>query len=172
VAINPGPFEIPEQGATIMTHCISGTKDIVRLDLETGIATRFPISPFVFRGTNWIGLGQHVVLFWGGYDAKAGFLANCWAIDFSKAKILPKVGMNRGRYFHAIINTGPKIFVFGGSDSQVLKNCEKYELVGDNWTPIADLPVPMTAASATAYRGRVYIVSSNQSVLVEFDPET
>lgn len=147
VALLPGPFERPKYVTTVLTHCVAGTHDIVRLDVSTGIWTRNSISPVVCRGTNWTALNQNEVFFCGGYDYNQ-FLDAAWIIDFSQGTVMARTGMCKARYFHGIILFDSLIYVFGGSDTKVLKQSEFYSLNKDCWAVLSDMPISMSTCSA------------------------
>ena len=61
----------------------------------------------------------------------------------------------------AAARVGRHIYVIGGFEKQsgaTTAATERYDIVDNRWTRVADLPVALNHAAAATYRGRVYVV--------------
>jgi kelch-like protein 20 len=68
--------------------------------------------------------------------------------------------MFHGRFKHSVAVLGDVLYVMGGYDEHVttLKTAERYDPKTDRWSPIADMNVARSTASATALNGNMTIM--------------
>jgi non-specific serine/threonine protein kinase len=66
----------------------------------------------------------------------------------------------------AAVRVGRFVYVMGGFLRAGFSTAatERYDIVRDRWTRVANMPVPLNHAAAVAYRGRVYVLGGYSSL--------
>ena len=98
----------------------------------------------------------------GGFSSSAAYIFN------TSTKLIQEVeNMLSSRYHHAAVSLGDFVYVIGGRDTHPIKNCERFDLVHNNWQRIGELTTAREKHSACVYRGRIFVAGGDGMDTIE-----
>jgi hypothetical protein len=81
--------------------------------------------------------------------------------DTGLAMLSPRENMSKARSAHCVCFLRPDIYNIGGQDEDPLELCEKYSLVRNLSSLVAELPTARIQAGASVFKNMIYVIGGN-----------
>ena len=118
-----------------------------------------------FEGSVWCFINDGSIVLTGGNSLQVR--RQTLIIDYITGNICNGALMHVGRYNHAMVCVGNYLYAIGGSNGNALRECEKYDVVLDNWQKVGNLNVAREYLAACVHRGRIYVAGGEGADSIE-----
>jgi hypothetical protein len=129
-----------------------------------------PYMPYENSKANYLFMSEHEMFFCGEEIEQFKGTKMAWKWHFDTWELESAANMLYCRYDHGLSLFENAIYVFGGSHSGELRDCEKYSYEEDIWDVLPNLPFAISLAFSTVYGGNIYVAGGLVTKVVAFDP--
>lgn len=118
-----------------------------------------------FEGSVWCSINDGSFVLTGGNSIQVR--RQTLIIDYLTGSVCNGVLMHCGRFNHAMVCVGNYLYAIGGSNGNALRECEKYDIILDNWQKVGNLNVAREYLAACVHRGRIYVAGGEGADSIE-----
>ena len=170
----PSPVSAPapaESTRNVLVYLVPKSKTLKVYNIDTQQVSNVTMGlPTTIDNAGWTWLNPTAIILTGLRTRNK----KCFVVQVEDGATTERAEMQQFRTIHATIMVGQQVFVFGGVDetTRQIDKAEVYDVNGDVWSELPNMPFASSRINAVTTSGMIYITGYELGNIVEFNPAT